>query len=135
VKEMQIVEKMMCSLPQRFKQITIAIKTLLDVSMMSMADLTKQFKEAEEAFEEPLSTMQHEGRLYLMEEWMARQKKCEAMSGLGSGLSSDSGSNFSSSCGRGGPRHGRGRGGRNGSNGGPHKITGDECHRCGKMGH
>jgi hypothetical protein len=40
VKETQIVEKMLCSLPQQFKQITSAIKTLLDVSMISMADLT-----------------------------------------------------------------------------------------------
>jgi hypothetical protein len=43
---------MLRSLPPRFKQITIVIKTLLDVSTMSVANLTGQLKEAEEAFEE-----------------------------------------------------------------------------------
>jgi hypothetical protein len=40
VKDGEIVAKMLRSLPPRFKQITIAIKMLLDVSTMSIADLT-----------------------------------------------------------------------------------------------
>ncbi|XP_072151353.1 uncharacterized protein [Setaria viridis] len=52
LKDADIVVKMLRSLPPRFKQITIAIKTLLDVSTMSVADLTGRLKEAEEAFEE-----------------------------------------------------------------------------------
>jgi hypothetical protein len=51
-KDGEIVVKMLRSLPPRFKQITIVIKTLLDVSTMSVANLTGQLKEAEEAFEE-----------------------------------------------------------------------------------
>jgi hypothetical protein len=43
---------MLRSLPPRFKQITIVIKTLLDVSTMSVADLIGRLKEAEEALEE-----------------------------------------------------------------------------------
>jgi hypothetical protein len=39
VKDSEIVTKMLRSLPPHFKQITIAIKTLLDVSTMSVADL------------------------------------------------------------------------------------------------
>jgi ribosomal protein S11 len=51
VKDGEIVVKMLRSLPPRFKQITITIKTLLDVSTMSVADLTGRLKEAKEAFE------------------------------------------------------------------------------------
>jgi hypothetical protein len=48
----EIIAKMLRSLPPRFKQITIMIKTLLDVSTMSVVDLTGRLKEAEEAFKE-----------------------------------------------------------------------------------
>jgi hypothetical protein len=44
------VENLLVTLPPRFKQITIAIKTHLDVSSMGVADLTGKLKEAEEAF-------------------------------------------------------------------------------------
>jgi hypothetical protein len=40
VKDGEIITKMLRSLPPRFKQIMIVIKTLLDVSTMSVADLT-----------------------------------------------------------------------------------------------
>jgi hypothetical protein len=51
VQDGEIIAKMLRSLPPRFKQITI--KTLLDVSTISVADLTGWLKEeAEEAFEE-----------------------------------------------------------------------------------
>jgi hypothetical protein len=52
VKDSEIIVKMLRSLPPRFKQITIAIKTLLNVSTMSVADLTRRLKEVEEVFEE-----------------------------------------------------------------------------------
>jgi hypothetical protein len=50
VKDGEIIAKMLRSLSPRFKQITILIKTLLDVSTMSVANLTGRLKEAEEAF-------------------------------------------------------------------------------------
>jgi hypothetical protein len=97
VKETQIVEKMLHGLPSWLKHITISIKTLLDVSTMCVADLTGHLKEAEEAFKEPPDTIQHEGKLYLMdEEWYAWCKKRKAVNGL------DGGSRSSSSRGRGG---------------------------------
>jgi hypothetical protein len=58
VKDSEIVVKMFRSLPPRFKQITIVIKTLFDVSTMSVADLTGWLKEAEEAFEEAPPSLQ-----------------------------------------------------------------------------
>jgi hypothetical protein len=39
-----------CAMKARLLKITIAIRTLLDVSKMSVVDLIKRLKEAEEAF-------------------------------------------------------------------------------------
>jgi hypothetical protein len=52
VKDSEIITKILRSLPPHFKQITIVIKTLLDVSTLSIADLTGWLKEVEEAFEQ-----------------------------------------------------------------------------------
>ncbi|CAA7409347.1 unnamed protein product [Spirodela intermedia] len=60
VEETQVVEKIIRSVPQRFRQIVVAITMLL-------ADLTGRLKAAEDAFEEPPSAMHHEGKLYLTE--------------------------------------------------------------------
>jgi hypothetical protein len=57
VKDSEIVVKMVRSLPPRFKQITITIKTLLDVSTGSVADLTGWLKEVEEEFEEASTSL------------------------------------------------------------------------------
>jgi hypothetical protein len=56
VKDDEIIAKMLRSLPPRFKQITI--KTLLDVSTMSVADLTGRLKEEDEVFEEAPTSLQ-----------------------------------------------------------------------------
>jgi hypothetical protein len=58
VKDGEIIVKMLRSLLPRFKQITTAIKILLDVSTMSVADLIGRLKEAEEAFEEASTSLQ-----------------------------------------------------------------------------
>ncbi|XP_078433074.1 uncharacterized protein LOC144704507 [Wolffia australiana] len=76
IEETQVVEKIIRSVPQRFRQIVVAITTLLDVSTLTVADLTGRLKAAEDAFEETPSSMHREGKLYLTEEeWNARQKK------------------------------------------------------------
>jgi uncharacterized membrane protein YgcG len=83
VKDGEIVVKMLQSLPPRFKQITIVIKTLLDVSTMSVADLIGRLKEA---FEEAPTSLQQDGMLCLTdEEWDAQRKKREAENHSGSG--------------------------------------------------
>jgi hypothetical protein len=86
VKDGEIVAKMLRSLPPHFKQIMIVITTLLDVSTMSIADLTGRLKEVEEAFEEALTSLQQDGKLYLIEEeWDARRKKRGVENHSGSG--------------------------------------------------
>jgi hypothetical protein len=114
VKDSEIIMKMLRSLPPRFKQITIVIKILLDVSTISVADLTWRLKEKEEAFEEALTSLQQDEKLYLTEEeWDARRKKREVENHSGSGAGKGRG-------------HGRGRGGPS-SSGSSSKPKGDEC--------
>jgi hypothetical protein len=57
VKDDEIIAKMLRSLPPRFKQITISIKTLLDVSTIFVTDLTGRLKEVEEVFEEASTSL------------------------------------------------------------------------------
>jgi hypothetical protein len=127
VKDGEIIAKMLRSLPPRFKQITITIKTLLGASTMSVTDLTGRLKVAEEAFVEAPTSLQQDGKLYLTEEeWDVQRKKCEV-------------ENHSGSCARGGGTgkgcgRGCGRGGSS-SSGSSSKPTDDECQRCSKMEH
>jgi hypothetical protein len=115
VKDRGIIAKMLRSLLPHFKQIMIAIKTLLNVSTMSDADLTGRLKEAEEAFEEAPTTLQQDEKLYLTkEEWDARRKKHKVGNHSGSGARG------------GGIGDGHGRGSSS-SSGSSSKPTGDEC--------
>jgi hypothetical protein len=118
VKDGEIVTKMLRSLLPRFKQIVIAIKTLLDISTMSVADLTGRLKEA---FEEAPTSLQQDRKLYLTEEeWDARRKKHEVENHSGSGARGGG-------AGKGrGHGWGHGRGGSS-SSGSSSKPTGDEC--------
>ncbi|CAA6674490.1 unnamed protein product [Spirodela intermedia] len=89
VEETQVVEKIIRSVPQRFRQIVVAITMLLDVSTLTVADLTGRLKAAEDAFEEPPSAMHHDGKLYLTEEeWDARRRKRDDEKTGGGGSSS-----------------------------------------------
>jgi hypothetical protein len=127
VKDGEIVVKMLQSLLRSFKQ--IVIKTLLDVSTISTADLTGQLKEAEEAFKEAPTMLQQDVKLYLTEEeWDVWRKKGEAENHSGSGArGADTGK---------GRVHGWDHGRDGSSSGGSSsKPIGDECQLCGKMGH
>ncbi|CAA6674154.1 unnamed protein product [Spirodela intermedia] len=135
VEETQVVEKIIRSVPQRFRQIMVAITMLLDVSTLTVADLTGRLKAAEDAFEKPPSAMHHDGKLYLTEEeWDARRRKRDAEKTGGGGSSSVT------HRGGHGPGRGRGRGSDKGSSSGgltgnSGRPSGDECRRCGKLGH
>ncbi|CAA6656629.1 unnamed protein product [Spirodela intermedia] len=135
VEETQVVEKIIRSVPQRFRQIVVAITMLLDVSTLTVADLTGRLKAAEDAFEELPSAMHHDGKLHLTEEeWDARRRKRDNEKTGGGGSSSVTHR----------VRHGRGRGRGRGSDkgsssggltGNSGRPRGDECRRCGKLGH
>ncbi|CAO2168313.1 unnamed protein product [Urochloa humidicola] len=135
VTEVKVVEKIPRSVPSRFRQIVVAIRTLLDVSTLSVADLIGRLKASEDTLEGPPASLQHDGKLYMTaEEWESRRKKSDGeRTGGGSG----------NSGGRGGGRsHGRGRGRGNfgspssrGPGNSPGKVGRDQCRRCGKTGH
>jgi hypothetical protein len=110
----------------RYRQLVLSVESLIDVSTLSIEEITGRLKAAEDDMVESSDT---EGKLLLTEEWIERNKK-EPGSG---------------SCGR--PSGGRGRGGgnrgRGGGRGGCSEGAGvsggpsgnNKCHRCGKAGH
>jgi uncharacterized membrane protein YgcG len=102
----------------RYKQLLLSIETLLDVSTLSLEEVTGQLKTLEEDVAEPSTA---EGRLLLTEdEWHERSKKKET--GEGSWVGSNGGHG---GCGRGPGRGGcRGScGDGNGSPGGAGKLS------------
>ena len=128
VGESHVVEKIIRSVPQRFRQIVVAITTLLDVSTLTVADLMGRLKAAKDAFEPPPPAMHHDGKLYLTEEeWDARQKKLDAEKTSGGGSS-----NIAH---RGGRKRGRGRGRDSEKSLSSSRPSRDECRKCGKLGH
>jgi hypothetical protein len=105
----------------RFKQLVISIETLLDVSTLSLEEVTSCLRSAEE---DGGALPSSEGKLYLIEqEWVERSKKKEAEG------SSSSGGGRGKGGGGGGRGRGRGRGRGDGSGGK------GNCHRCGKPCH
>ena len=128
VGESQVVEKIIRSVPQRFKQIVVAITTLLDVLTLPVADLTGRLKAAEDAFQPPPSVMHHDGKLYLTEEeWDARRKKHDVEKTI------DGGSGNTTHRGRRKRGHRRSHSNIKGSS--SSRPSGDDCRKCGKLGH
>jgi hypothetical protein len=79
VEEFTVVEKILRCVPPRLKQIALAISTLLDVRTLTVANLAGRLKAAEEALEEPPSSLQQDGKLYLTEEeWDAWRSRRDA---------------------------------------------------------
>jgi hypothetical protein len=135
VDETKVVSKFLRSVLHRYKQIVIAIQTLLDVSTLTLVNVTGRLKAAEEELEAPPPTVHHNGKLYLSEEaWEEKWRLCDGEKNPGGG-----------SGGRGGGRNGgRGRGGRGNGGGrdskgppstGPAKLGKNQCKKCFKFGH
>ena len=68
VEEAKVVGKFLRSVPAKYKQIVLAIQTLLDVSTLTLADVTGRLKAAEDELEAPPPTVSHNGKLYLSQE-------------------------------------------------------------------
>ncbi|XP_066323940.1 uncharacterized protein [Miscanthus floridulus] len=113
----------------RYKQLVISIKTLLDISQLSIEEVTGRLKAADDV--EPTPPQAAGGKLLLTEEqWLEKYKKQDSVRG-------------GSSIGGWGKRHGkpRGCGGSNSSDARSSAGSGhaagldDMCKRCGKEGH
>jgi hypothetical protein len=105
VEEHKVMEKILHFVPPWLKQIVLT--TLLDVEFLTVANLAGRLRAAEEAFAEPPSALQQDGKLYLTEEeWDARCVRRE-VENLGAGDSSsssgpsDKGGRGDRGCGRG----------------------------------
>jgi hypothetical protein len=73
--EPKVVAKFLCSVPRRYRQIVLAIQTLLDVSNLTLANVMGRLKAAEQEMEDPPPTVNHNGKLYLTEEaWVEKWK-------------------------------------------------------------
>jgi hypothetical protein len=87
VAEPKVVGKFLRSVPHKYKQIVVAIQTLLDVETLTLANVTGRLKAAEDELEAPPASVNHAGKLYLSEEaWEEKWKLRE-----GSGASGSSG--------------------------------------------
>jgi hypothetical protein len=112
----------------KFKQPVISIETLLDVSTLSIEEVTGRLKAVED---DGVETFAAEGKLLLIEEeWVEKNKKKE---GDGSGRSN--GGCGGRGCGGGGRGRGRGRGGRGDGAAPSSARSNNNRHHCGKPGH
>jgi hypothetical protein len=108
----------------RYKQLVLSIETILDVSTLSIEEVTGWLKAVEEDGGE--SSVVEAMLLLTEEKWCERNKKKE----VGDGSSGDCGGHGRGSDNRG---WGRGRGSRDDGEGPNGRC--DSCHRCGKPGH
>jgi uncharacterized membrane protein YgcG len=123
VAESKVVGKFLRSVPHKYKQIVVAIQTLLDVEGLTLANVTGRLKAAEDELEAPPASVNHAGKLYLSDEaWEEKWKLREGSGGGGS-----------SSRGGGGGGHGVDRGRGNGGN--DHDSNGLSLPGPGKVGH
>ncbi|XP_073353387.1 uncharacterized protein [Aegilops tauschii subsp. strangulata] len=119
LEEVNVVRKFLRVVPAKYSQVAIAIETMLDVTTMSVDELTGRLRVVEDRLEEDNNDGGSGGRLLLTEEeWYARLKDREQ--------------GGSSSGGNGG--RGRG-GGRNNSGRDKAPKRNGKCHNCGVWGH
>ena len=126
----KVVEKYLRIARVRYKQLVISMETLLDISTLSIKEVTDRLLASEDN-PEPTSN-QDGGKLYLTEEqWVERYKQKEAATGRANHGSGGRGKRRDSK--------GKGRGGgntdtREGSSSAPTRNV-DSCRYCGKLGH
>jgi transposase InsO family protein len=121
----KVVEKYLRIARPRYKQLVISIETLLDVSTLTVEDITGRLKAAEDADDAPPPSTG--GKLYLTEEqWEARRKEQQKGGDAGTSKSGDR---------RRHPRRGvPASSGRTGTGPG-RKLGRDQCRKCGQTGH
>ena len=76
-KEKHVMQKFLRIIPKRYSQLALSIDSLVDLSTLSMEELTGRFKVAEERFE--LEAEEEVGSKLLLseDEWRARSARRE----------------------------------------------------------
>ncbi|XP_073359651.1 uncharacterized protein [Aegilops tauschii subsp. strangulata] len=137
VQEFSVVAKFLRVVRQQYVQVAIAIETLLDVSTLSLDEVTGRLRAVQDRISENAAESQSGGRLLLTEEeWDAQKRSAQG----GGGSSSGGRGNNRRGGGRGrGGRRGGGRGGPQGGRGANNidKSGGDKetCRYCSIKGH
>jgi hypothetical protein len=80
LEEPKVVGKFLRSVPHQYRQIVVAIQSLLDIDKLTLANVTGWLKVAKDELEAPPPTVSHAGKLYLskeawVEKWKARDSK------------------------------------------------------------
>jgi hypothetical protein len=93
IEEHKVMEKILHCVPPQLKQITLAISTLLDIESFTIANLAGRLRAVEDAFVEPPSSLQQDGKLFLTEEeWGAWRVQLEVENPRAGGSCGSSGS-------------------------------------------
>jgi hypothetical protein len=103
--ELKVVGKFLRSVPHKYKQIILAIQTLLDVKTLAFANVLGWLKATEDELEVLPASVNHADKLYLPEE--AWEEKWKLRKGSGGGRSSSRGGGCGANRGQG---HGHGNG-------------------------
>jgi hypothetical protein len=134
----KVMAKYLRVIHPRYKQLFISIETLLDISQLSIEEVTGRLKAADDI--EPMPPQAACGKLLLTkEQWLVRYKKLN--SGRGGSSSNGQGKRRGKPRGRGSGNSSDARSGGNNSDArggvGSGRTAGrdDMCKRCGKTGH
>ncbi|XP_073358380.1 uncharacterized protein [Aegilops tauschii subsp. strangulata] len=149
IEDAKVVTKFLRVVPRRYSQVAIAIETLLNVSTLTIEELTGWLRSVEERYGLDDSGGSSSGTLLMTEaEWDARRKNRERGNGdngsgagrnINNGGGTGAGGNINNGGGTGafgsnsGGRGGRGRARGGGSRNGPRPT--DQCRYCKKLGH
>jgi hypothetical protein len=126
----KVVAKYLRVVRPRYNQLVISIETLLDISQLSIEEVTGRLKAADDV--EPVPAHTANGKLLLTEEqWVEKYKKKDQESSRGGSSSGGRGKRRGRGCGRGAGGNGDSRAGSSLGR----AAADDPCPRCGKKGH
>ena len=114
IDEEEAISKYLHSMSVKYIQIALSIETMLDLSTLTIEDVTGHLRAVDERMEQATATTDSSKLLLTEEEWAARMKEKKSRKA-------------SSNRGGDGKRHGKVSSDK--------KIDSNACRRCGKMGH
>uniref|UniRef100_A0A8R7TXP5 Retrovirus-related Pol polyprotein from transposon TNT 1-94 n=1 Tax=Triticum urartu TaxID=4572 RepID=A0A8R7TXP5_TRIUA len=139
LKEERVVEKFLWVVPPHYAHVALSIETLLDLSELTVEELTGRLKAAEERYGLDGVAQGGSSLLFTHEECMAHQQKIDQAGATGGSSNQAAGGGGRRGGGGGGGRS-RGRGGGRGGCGNQNSAgsatrKNDKCRYCNNLGH